>query len=90
MWQLTWKMQCFFRNRLSLRKGNFPLLADITQCLRGNKVFEEEKEEEEERGGEEILALATNKTPDLPTHSPITLPTMQFWLYVMHKEQSPE
>ena len=90
VWQLTWKMECFCRNRLSLRKDSFPNLADITQCLRGNKVLEEEKEEEEERGGDEILALATNKTLDLPTHSPITLPTMQFWLYVMHKEQSLE
>ena len=90
VWQLTWKMQCFFRNRLSLRKGNFPLLADITQCLRCNKVLVEEKEEKEERGGEEILALATNKTLDLPTHSTITLPTKQFSLYVMHKDQSLE
>jgi hypothetical protein len=89
VWQLTWKMECFCRNRLSLRKDSFPHLADITQCLRGNKVSEEGKGEEE-RGGEEILALATNKTLDLPTHSPITLLPKQFWLYLMHKDQSLE
>ena len=83
-------MGCFCRNRLSVRKGSFLHLADTTKCLRGNKVLEEEKEEEEERRGEEILALATNKTLDLPTHSPVTLPTKQFWLYVMHKDQSLE
>jgi len=84
-------MGCFCRNRLSLRKGSFPHLADTTKCLRGNKILDEEEEkEEEERGGEEILALATNKTLDLPTHSPITLPTKQFSLYVMHKDQSLE
>jgi len=54
------------------------------------KVLEEEEKEEEERGGEEILALATNKTQDLQTHSPVTLPTKQFFLYVMHKDQSIE
>ena len=90
VWQLTWKMGCFCRNRLSLEKDPFPHLVDKTQCLRGNKVLEQEKEEEEERGGEEFLALATNKTLDLPTHSPITLPTKKFSLYVMHKDQSLE
>ena len=72
-------------------KGSFSALPDITNCLRGNKVLEEEeKEEEEERGGEKILALAINKILDHPTHSPITLLTKQYWLYVMHKYQSLE
>jgi hypothetical protein len=73
-----------------LGKNRFPHLADTTNCLRGNKILEEEEKEEEERGGEKILALATNKILDLPTHSPVTLPTKQFWLYVMHKDQSLE
>jgi hypothetical protein len=73
-----------------LRKESFPHLADTTNCLRCKKVLEEEEKEEEERGGEKFLALSTNKKLDHTTHSPITLPNKQFWLYVMHKDRSLE
>jgi len=59
-----------------------PHLAVTTQCLTGKKVLEEE--------AEKSLAHATNKTPDLPTHSPVTLVTKLYWLYIIHKDQSLE
>jgi len=47
VWQLTWKIGCICRNRLSLGKDPFPHLADTTKCFRCNKILEEEKEEQE-------------------------------------------